>query len=481
MADKEFDVIVVGSGPAGYVAAIRCAQLGMSVACVEKQTDDKKKPVLGGTCLNVGCIPSKALLEASHKYHDVLDNYPDLGIKVSSVKLDLNTMMARKDGIVSKLTGGIAGLLKGNKVTALSGTAKLVSAQQIDVTAEGSSSSYQAKHVILASGSEPVAIPSVPYDGAAIVDSTGALSFTEVPKKLCIIGAGVIGLELGSVWSRLGSEVVILEAMPDFLPMVDSDISKQAYKDLSKQGLDIRLGCMVEKAKTQGSGKKTQVKISYKDSESKTQTITVDKVVVAVGRRPVTEDLFAQDLGIEKDKRGFIQVDQQCRTGLSNVFAVGDIVRGPMLAHKGSEEGVMVAEILAGRKTQINYDAIPNVIYTAPEVAWVGKTIQECDVAKVKVGTFPFAAIGRAMANNDTRGMVKVIADKETDQVLGIHIYGQHAGELVAQAVTSLEFMASSEDIALMTFAHPTLSEAVHEAALAVDGHAIHMVNRKKK
>ena len=481
MSNKEFDVIVVGSGPAGYVAAIRCAQLGMSVACVEKQTDSKKKPVLGGTCLNVGCIPSKALLESSHKYHDVLDSYADLGIKTGAVKLDLKTMMARKDGIVSKLTVGIAGLLKGNKVTTISGTAKLVSAQKVEVTENASTSSYEAKHIILASGSEPVAIPSVPYDGSTIIDSTGALSLTKVPKKLCIIGAGVIGLELGSVWSRLGSEVIILEAMPDFLPMVDGDISKQVYKDMSQQGLDIRLGCMVEKATVQKSGKAAQVKISYKDSANKGKTITVDKVVVAVGRKPVTEDLFAEGLGIEKDAKGFVQVDDQCRTGLNNVFAVGDIVRGPMLAHKGSEEGIMVAEVISGRKTQVNYDAIPNVIYTAPEVAWVGKTMQECDSSKVKTGSFPFSAIGRAMANNDTRGMVKVIADKETDQLLGVHIYGQHAGELIAQAVTSLEFMASSEDLALMTFAHPTLSEAVHEAALAVDGHAIHMVNRKKK
>lgn len=479
MADK-FDVIVIGAGPGGYVAAIRAAQLGLKTACVEKWVNKEGKTVHGGTCLNVGCIPSKALLESSHKFVEARDHFADVGIEVGDISTNISKMLEFKQSVIAKNTGGISMLFKANGVTALEGSGKLLAGKQVEVTAhDGSTETYAADNVIIASGSVPVNIPPAPLTDDIIVDSTGALEFTEAPKRLGVIGAGVIGLELGSVWNRLGSEVTVIEALDSFLPMVDGQVAKEAKKLLGKQGLDIKLGAKVTGSSVNGN----EVEVSYTDSEGE-KTQTFDKLIVAVGRKPYTEKLLADDAGIELAERGFIQVNDQCRTNQDGVYAIGDVVRGPMLAHKASEEGVMVADIIAGHdKAQMNYDAIPSVIYTAPEVAFVGKTEQQLkeEGVEYKTGAFPFSANGRALANNAPEGLAKVIADAETDRVLGVHILSQHAGELIAQAVTAMEFGASAEDIGLICFAHPTTSEAVHEAALAVDGHAIHMANRKKK
>ncbi|MFC0339038.1 dihydrolipoyl dehydrogenase [Kushneria avicenniae] len=478
MADK-FDVIVIGAGPGGYVAAIRAAQLGMKVACVEKWVNKSGKTVHGGTCLNVGCIPSKALLETSHKFVEARDDYDDLGIHASDVQIDIEKMMARKDKTVANLTGGISALFKANGVTALEGTGKLLPGKKVEVTDhDGNSATHEAENVVIASGSVPVEIPPAPLTEGLIVDSSGALEFQEVPRRLGVIGAGVIGLELGSVWSRLGSEVTVLEALDSFLPVVDEQIAKETKKLLGKQGLDIRMGARV----TGTDIKDNEVVVKYTDSSGE-QEQTFDKLIVCVGRRPYTQNLLADGTGVELDERGFIQVDDTCQTNAPGVFAIGDVVRGPMLAHKGSEEGMMVADIIHGEKAQMNYDAIPSVIYTAPEVAWVGMSEQQAkkEGFEVKSGVFPFSASGRAMANNATEGMAKVVTDASTDRILGVHIIGQHAGELIAQGVIAMEFGSSAEDLALTCFAHPTLSEAVHEAALAVEGHAIHMANRKKR
>ncbi|MDR9438675.1 MAG: dihydrolipoyl dehydrogenase [Halomonas sp.] len=478
MADK-FDVIVIGAGPGGYVSAIRAAQMGLKAAIVEKWISEDGKPVFGGTCLNVGCIPSKALLEASHKFVEAKHDFDDMGIQAGDVSMDVKKMMARKDTIVKNLTGGVAGLLKGNGVTAIQGTGKVVSSKQVEVTdKDGKATTYDADNIVVAAGSVPVEIPPTPLKEGMVVDSTGALELQETPKRLGVIGAGIIGLELGSVWNRLGSEVTVLEAMDDFLPMVDGAIAKETQKLLKKQGLDIKLGARVTGSEIKGE----EVVVKYTDAKGE-QEATFDKLIVCVGRKPYTQGVIAEGVGIETDERGFIHVDDQCRTNVPSVYAIGDCVRGPMLAHKASEEGVMVADILAGHKAEMNYDAIPSVIYTFPEVAWVGLTEQEAKAKgiKVKTGSFPFAASGRAMANNATEGQAKIIADAETDRVLGMHIVGQHAGEMIAQGVIALEFGSSAEDLALTCYAHPTMSEAVHEAALAVEGHAIHMVNRKKK
>ncbi|MGJ8515229.1 dihydrolipoyl dehydrogenase [Carnimonas bestiolae] len=479
MADK-FDVIVIGAGPGGYVAAIRAAQLGLKTACVEKWVNKEGKTVHGGTCLNVGCIPSKALLESSHKFVEARDHFAEVGIEVGDISTNVSKMLEFKQSVIAKNTGGISMLFKANGVTALEGSGKLLAGKKVEVTGhDGASETYEADNVIIASGSVPVNIPPAPLTDDIIVDSTGALEFTEAPKRLGVIGAGVIGLELGSVWSRLGSEVTVLEALDSFLPMVDAQVAKEAQKLLGKQGLDIKLG-----AKVTGSNiSNGEVEVSYTDSEGE-KTQTFDKLIVAVGRKPYTEKLLADDAGIALGERGFITVDDQCRTNVDGVYAIGDVVRGPMLAHKASEEGVMVADIIAGHsKAQMNYDAIPSVIYTAPEVAFVGKTEQQLkeEGVEYKTGSFPFSANGRALANNAPEGIAKVIADANTDRILGVHILSQHAGELIAQAVTAMEFGASAEDIGLICFAHPTTSEAIHEAALAVDGHAIHMANRKKR
>lgn len=481
MSDK-YEVVVIGSGPAGYVAAIRCAQLGMKTACVEQWVNDKQKTVLGGTCLNVGCIPSKALLDSSHKFMEAKDHFDVHGISTGKVSIDVPAMLARKDKIVGQLTGGIAGLFKANGVESVQGHGKVLAGKKVEVTAsDGTVSTMEAENIIIAAGSQPIDIPPAPIEGDVIVDSTGALEFTTVPKRLGVIGAGVIGLELGSVWARLGAEVVVLEALEEFLPAMDHQIAKETKKILTKQGLDIRMGCRVTGSDVSGAKKKS-VKVRYVSGDDE-KTETFDKLIVAVGRKPNSKNLLAPDSGVNLDERGFIFVDDYCATEAPGVYAVGDVVRGPMLAHKGSEEGVMVAERIAGKKTAMNYDCIPNVIYTHPEVASVGRTEQQLKAAgeDYKVGVFPFVASGRALAANDSDGMVKLIADSNTDRILGCHIVGPSAADLVQQMVIAMEFGSSSEDIALTVFGHPTLSEAVHEAALAANGHAIHIQNKRPR
>lgn len=476
---KKFDVIIIGAGPAGYHAAIRSAQLGLNTACIDKWISKEGNPVYGGTCLNVGCIPSKALLDTSHKYVEASEEFESLGIKVKGVSVDIEAMIARKDKIVENLTKGVAGLMKANGVTTIDGAAKLHAGRIVEVTLhDGSTQSLEGDNIVIATGSVPVAIPPCPLTDDIIVDSTGALDFKSVPKKLGVIGAGVIGLELGSVWKRLGAEVVVLEALEDFLPMADKQVAKEAAKQLKKQGMDIRLGARVTGSKIKGK----KVNVIYSDSEGE-KTEAFDRLIVAVGRRPFTEGLLAADSGVDLDERGFIHVDDYCATSAPSIYAVGDVVRGPMLAHKGMEEGLMVVERIAGQKPLVNYDCVPSVIYTHPEVAWVGKTEQELKAAgeKFNVGTFPMAASGRAMAANDTIGFIKVIADEETDRILGVHMIGGHVSELIAEAVIAMEFESSAEDLGLTMFAHPTLSEGLHEAALAVSGHAIHIANRRKK
>ncbi|HEY8330198.1 MAG TPA: dihydrolipoyl dehydrogenase [Pseudomonas sp.] len=476
---QKYDVVVIGGGPGGYVAAIRAAQLGLKTACIEKYKGKEGKVVLGGTCLNVGCIPSKALLDSSWKYHEAKESFGVHGIEVKGVSMDVPAMVERKASIVKNLNTGVAGLFKANGVTLVEGHGKLLAGKQVEVTAEdGSVQVLEATHVIIASGSKPIDIPPAPADHDIIVDSTGALEFQSVPKKLGVIGAGVIGLELGSVWARLGAEVTVLEAQDKFLAAVDEQIAKEALKLLTKQGLDIRLNARV----TGSEVKKKQVTVHFTDAAGE-QQLTFDKLIVAVGRRPVTQDVLAADSGVTLDERGFIFVDDQCATSVPGVYAIGDVVRGPMLAHKASEEGVMVAERIAGHKAQVNYDLIPSVIYTHPEIAAVGKTEQQlkAEGVAINVGTFPFAASGRAMAANDTHGLVKVIADANTDRVLGVHVIGPAAAELVQQGAIGMEFGTSAEDLGMMVFSHPTLSEALHEAALAVNGHAIHVANRKKR
>ena len=480
MAD--YDVIVIGAGPGGYVAAIRAAQLGLKTACVEKWIDADSKPVYGGVCLNVGCIPSKALLDSSHKYHEASYAFDVHGIKVGKVEIDVPAMIDRKQKVVKQLTGGIAGLFRSNKVEGISGTGKLLKDRKVEVTdKDGKKQTLSADNIILAAGSVPIEIPPTPLDGDTIVDSTGALEFQAVPKRLGVIGAGVIGLELGSVWSRLGSEVVVLEAMDTFLPMIDQQIAKEAMKILTKQGLDIRLGAKVTGSELK-KGKAKGVKVTFEDKDGKKEE-SFDKLIVCVGRKPQTEGLLSDDCGVKRDQRGFIEVDDHCGTGVPGVYAIGDIVRGPMLAHKASEEGVMVAENIAGHKASMNYGLIPSVIYTHPEIAAVGKTEEQlkADGVEYNVGVFPFAASGRALAANDADGMVKMLADARTDRVLGCHIIGPSAADLAQTVVVAMEFSTSAEDIGMTVFSHPALCEAVHEAALAVNGHAIHIANRKKK
>jgi len=479
MSDK-YDVIVIGSGPAGYVAAIRAAQLGLKTACVEKWRDASGKGVNGGTCLNVGCIPSKALLDSSYKYHEAKSDFAVHGISAEGVIIDVPSMIERKAKIVKQLTGGIAGLFKANGVTSLLGSGKLLNGRKVEYTDnDGSVQVLEAENVILASGSVPVDIPVAPVDGDVIVNSTGALEFSEIPKRLGVIGAGVIGLELGSVWNRLGSEVVCLEAMDSFLGMMDQQIAKEAKKILTKQGLDIRLSCRVTGTEVNGK----EVVVTYTDKDGAEQKVTFDKLIVCVGRRPYTEGLLSADSGVNLDERGSIYVNDLCSTNAPGVWAIGDVVRGPMLAHKGSEEGVMVAERIAGQKPLVNYDIIPNVIYTHPEVAAVGRTEEQvkADGEPYNVGVFPFAASGRAMAANETAGMVKMIAHADTDRVLGCHIVGPSAADLVQSVAIAMEFGSSAEDIGMTVFGHPTLSEAVKEAALAVNGHAIHIQNKRKR
>ena len=478
----DYDVVVIGAGPGGHVAAIKAAQLGLKTACVEKWIDEANKPVYGGTCLNTGCIPSKALLDSSHKYAEAAHHFDVHGITVGKISIDVPAMIARKTKVVKQLTGGIAGLFKANGVTGISGKGRLLKNKQVEVTAaDGSKQTISASHIILAAGSVPIDIPPTPLVDDVVVDSTGALEFQEIPKRLGVIGAGVIGLELGSVWSRLGSEVVVLEASDAFLSAVDQQIAKEAMKILTKQGLDIRLGAKVTGSSVK-KGKSAKVTVQFTDKDGNKEEV-FDKLIVCVGRKPYTVDLLSDDCGISKDERGFIKVDNHCATGVEGVYAIGDLVRGPMLAHKASEEGVMVAEIIAGHKASMNYDLVPSVIYTHPEIAAVGKTEEQLKAAGVdyKVGVFPFAASGRALAANDSDGMVKMLADAVTDRVLGCHIIGPSAADLAQTLVVAMEFSASAEDIGMTVFSHPALCEAVHEAALAVNGHAIHIANRKKR
>ena len=478
MSDK-FDVVVIGAGPGGYVAAIRAAQLGLKTACIEKYQGKDGKLALGGTCLNVGCIPSKALLDSSWKYHEAKDAFAVHGISTGEVSIDVAAMIGRKDQIVKNLTGGVAGLLKANGVTVYEGHGKLLAGKQVEVTkTDGSTEVLAAENVILASGSRPVEIPPAPVDQKGIGDSTGALEFQSVPKRLGVIGAGVIGLELGSVWSRLGAEVTVIEALDKFLVAADEQLAKEAMKIYTKQGLNILLGARVTGTEVKGD----EVTVKFTDAKGD-QEMTFDRLIVAVGRRPVTTDLLAADSGVTLDERGYVYVDDNCATSVPGVYAIGDVVRGLMLAHKASEEGVVVAERIAGHKAQMNYDLIPSVIYTHPEAAWVGKNEQQlkAEGVEINVGVFPFAASGRAMAANDTSGFVKIIACAKSDRVLGVHVIGPRAAELVQQGAIAMEFGTSAEDLGMMVFAHPTMSEAMKEAALAVNGQAIHIANRKKR
>ena len=473
---RSFDVVVIGGGPAGYIAAIRAAQHGLTVACIDEWKNKDGKNAFGGTCLNAGCIPSKALLESTELYHRAQHEFKKHGIQTGDVAMDIAVMQKRRASIVRQLTGGIAGLFKANKVEGLVGHGKLLAGKKVEFTpVAGDVEVIDAKHVVLASGSSPIDLGIAPFDGDKIIDSWDALELDAVPPRLGVVGAGVIGLELGSVWARLGSKVTILEAMDDFLFMADRDVAKVAAQEFKKLGLDIKLGAKVAK----GTAGKKSVTVEYADKDG-TQSIEVDKLIVAVGRRPHTDNLFAEDAGIQLDERGFIVVDDECRTRVKGVYAVGDCVRGPMLAHKGSEEGVMAADLIAGEIAEMNYDVIPSVLYTSPEIAWTGKTEAEVKASgrPYKTGSFPFMASGRAKAMEQTSGMVKIISSKDDDEILGVHIVGPMAGELIAEAVLALEFSASTEDLQRTIHAHPSLAEAVHEAALAVDKRALNFPNK---
>ncbi len=472
---SKFDVVVIGGGPAGYVAAIRAAQNGLRTACIDAWQNRDGSTAFGGTCLNAGCIPSKALLESSEWYHRAGHELASHGILLEALRLDLAAMQARKAKIVQQLSGGIQALFKANQVTGLFGRGQLLPGNKVRYTRHDSADELlEAEHVIIATGSTPIELPFARFDGDRVVDSWGALDFTEVPGRLGVIGAGVIGLELGSVWRRLGAEVTILEAMDRFLFMADAQIAKEAQRQFKRQGLDVRLGARVREAQVSGEG----VRVTY-DDEQGSHELAVDRLVVAVGRRPYTEGLLDPLAGVDLDEQGRIAVDDECRTTAPNVWAVGDVVRGPMLAHKGSEEGVMVADLIAGRHGEVNYAAVPSIIYTSPEIAWVGQTEEQLKEQGVayKCGTFNFAASGRAKAMEQAAGLVKLISAADTDEILGVHIVGPMAGELIAEAVLAMEFQASTEDLQRTIHGHPTLTEAVHEAALAADRRAIHAIN----
>lgn len=480
---QSFDVAVIGAGPGGYVAAIRCAQLGLNTVCIDEWKNPQGKPSLGGTCLNVGCIPSKALLESSENYERAAHKFSSHGIQVEGLSIDIPVMMSRKEKIVANFTGGVAMLLKKNKVTSMHGRGTLLKRDQenrasalwqIEVTNGDSVQTIEAKHVIIATGSTPRTLALAPVDNERILDNTGALNLTEAPRRLAVIGGGVIGLEMGSLWRRLGSEVTILEALPGFLTAADEQVAKEARKIFTREtGLVIHTGIKISGITTD----EQSIKVEYADVDGNAQKLEVDKVIVAVGRVPNTTGLGAEDTGLKLDERGYVEVDANCRTSLPDVYAVGDVVRGPMLAHKASEEGVAVAERIAGQPGHVNLDTIPWVIYTSPEIAWVGKSEQELKSAGIqyKAGQFPFMANGRARALGETGGFVKVLADANTDRILGIHMIGPYVSELIAEAVVAMEFAASSEDIARIVHAHPSLSEVLHEAALGVDKRAIHI------
>jgi dihydrolipoamide dehydrogenase len=474
VADKDYDVIVIGAGPAGYVAAIRCAQLGLDTACVDQWRDESGRASLGGTCLNVGCIPSKALLDSSHYFHNLHHQVREHGIVIEGARIDVAAMQKRKARVVKGLTQGIEGLFKKHNVRRFMGQGALEGGGNVRIIPKNEGDDDErisSTHIIVATGSVPTGLSVAPTDQQKIVDSTGALAFSEVPERLGVIGAGVIGLELSSVWNRLGSKVVILEALDEFLPAVDQEIADEAFKTLKRQGLDIQLG-----AKVTGTSADAGMTVSYVAGGSE-QCLEVDRLIVAIGRKPNTEGLNAEAVGLELDPRGFIKVDAQCMTSVEGVYAIGDVVRGPMLAHKGSEEGIAVAERIAGQAGHVNYETIPWVIYTWPEIAWVGRNEQQLrqDGIEYRAGVFPFTANGRARGMGETTGRVKVLCEARSDRLLGVHILGAQASELISEAVTAMEFDASSEDLARIVHAHPTLSEAVHEAALAAGGRVIHI------
>jgi dihydrolipoamide dehydrogenase len=467
---QQFDVAVIGAGPGGYTAAIRAAQLGLKTVCIDDWKNRQGKPSLGGTCLNVGCIPSKALLESSENYERVVDKFGDHGIRAEGVRMDVAAMLARKDKIVDTFTAGIALLFKKNKVASMHGHGSFLpggGTYRIQVKDGERADEIEAKHVIIATGSVARQLPDVPFDGERVLDNIGALSISQVPKRLGVVGAGVIGLEMGSVWRRLGAEVTILEALPAFLPAADEQVAKEAFRVFNGP-LDLKIytGAKITSVK---SGKKS-VALTYTDREGNTQNAEFDQLIVAIGRVPNTAGLNSAAVGLQMDARGYIEVDAQNRTNLPNVYAIGDVVRGPMLAHKSSEEGVAVAETIAGEVSHVNLDTIPWVIYTSPEIAWVGKTEQQlkADGVPYRSGQFPFIASGRARALGETAGFVKMLAHADTDRILGVHAIGPYASELIAEAVVAMEFGASAEDIARIVHAHPTLSEALHEAALGV-------------
>ncbi len=474
---KKFDVVVIGAGPGGYIAAIRAAQLGKSVACIEKWQNPKGEAALGGTCLNVGCIPSKALLASSEAFESAAHHMAEHGVEVKDVKLDLGKMLARKESIVSKMTKGIEFLFRKNKITWLKGHGKFVAnsaeGYQIEVSGTEETQTIIGRDVIIATGSKARHLPNLPVDNRIIADNEGALSFDSVPKNLVVIGAGVIGLELGSVWRRLGANVTILEAGSTFLGAADESVAKETAKLFAKQGLAINIGVKIDSVKAD----KESVSIAYTDQKGEAKTLKADRLIVAVGRVPNTDGLGLENIGLSVTERGFIEVDEHCRTKLPNVYAIGDVVRGPMLAHKAEDEGVMVAEVIDGQKPHIDYNCIPFVIYTSPEIAWVGKTEQQLKEQgqAYKVGQFPFAANGRALGMGSSEGFVKMLADAKTDEILGVHIVSSNASDLIAEAVVAMEFKAASEDLARICHPHPSLSEAMREAALATDKRALNM------
>jgi len=468
MSDSHFDLIIIGAGPGGYVAAIRAAQLGLKTACIEK------RGTLGGTCLNVGCIPSKALLHSSEKFEETRDHLAEHGVKVGKVELDLDTLMARKDKVVDGLTKGIAGLFKKNKVTSITGSARIARAGEVVVSADGKDTSYTADNILIATGSEVAPLPGVEIDEDRIVSSTGALSLDKVPKHLVVVGGGCIGLEMGTVWRRLGYKVTVVEFLDAIVPNMDGEVGKAMHKTLAKQGMEFKLGTKVTGAKST----KTKVALTVEPAAGgDAETIDCDIVLVSIGRVPFTANLGLAEAGVEMDGRGVIQVDGNFKTNVDGIYAIGDVIPGPMLAHNAEEEGIACVERLAGQATHINYDAIPSVVYTWPEAASVGKTEEQLKDAGIAYnkGNFPFMANSRARANGDAEGFVKILADAATDEVLGVHIIGPDAGTMIAELALAMEFGASSEDIARTCHAHPTLNEAVKEAALAVEGAPIHM------
>ena len=470
---KQFDVIVIGGGPGGYIAAIRAAQLGFNVACIDEWKNDKGGPALGGTCTNVGCIPSKALLQSSEHYEQASHHFADHGIEVKGLSLDMVKMIGRKDTVVKQNNDGVLYLFKKNKVTFFHGRGSFASGKDglYDIKVAGAVEEViSGKHIIVATGSNARTLPGTPFDEDIILSNDGALRMTDVPEKLALIGAGVIGLEMGSVWRRLGAEVTVLEGLPTFLGVVDQQIAKEAHKAFTKQGLKIELGVKVGEIKTNNTGSK-RVSIAYTNAKGEALSVEVDKLIISIGRVANTIGLAPEAIGLTLDERGAIVVDGDCKTNLPNVWAIGDVVRGPMLAHKAEEEGVAVAERIAGQHGHVNFNTIPWVIYTSPEISWVGQNEEQLKAAgrAYKAGTFPFLANGRARAMGDTTGMVKMLADATTDEILGVHIVGPMASELIAECVVAMEFRASSEDIARICHAHPSLSEATKEAALAID------------